>query len=222
MFQYAEDFFRERIEKEEELKKEKEHEKHQLAGKLNIITEYDYYKKRIQDTKIGIGVMAITIVLVGGLFLLCGTTAELLILAVLFAMAGTGIFLPKEFRKLRKLKKEFKKFSKKEVNEFKENEENMKELYHKLEKEMTSIQNSIDQYKKELERISVVEEFYNSNDINQPLYQADTKEEYDLLTKTQQKGTTPFEEFLNESVNYEDVHLEVREIGKKPKYLIRK
>lgn len=222
MLQYAEDFFRERIEKEEELKKEKEHEKHSIAGKLNTITEYDYLKAEIRDAKIGISAKLFVMLIIGMLFLWCGITSEIIILTAVYELGVAIVFLPKDLHKLIKRKKEFKQFSKEEVNKLKENEESMKELYEKLEKEITSSQSLIDQYKKELERISVVEEFNDSGAMNQPFYQADTKEEYDLLTKTQQEGTIPFEEFLNERVNYEDVHLGVREIGKKPKYLIRK
>lgn len=222
MFQYAKDFFKGKIEQEKNLKEQKEFEKHQLARKLDTITEYSYLKAQIIDTRIGIGIIFFAMLLAAWAFLSMALTTEMIGLTIIFESAVGAIFLPKKILKLSKSKKEYKKFSKKEVNELKENEENMKELYHKLEKEMTSSQNSIDQYEKELEKISVVEEFNDSGAMNQPLYQADTKEEYDLLTKKQEKAIMPFEEFLNESVNYEDVHLEVREIGKKPKYLIRK
>ncbi len=42
----------------------------------------------------------------------------------------------------------------------------MKELYKKLEKEITSSQRSIDQYEKELGEISIVEKFKNTNSMN--------------------------------------------------------
>lgn len=222
MFQYAKDFFKGKIEQEKNLKEQKEFEKHQLARKLDTITEYSYLKAQIIDTRIEIGMIFAAMLLAAWAFLSLALTAGMIGFTMIFDCAIGAIFFPKRFHKLRKLKKEFKKVSKEEVNELIKNEENMKELYHKLEKEMTSSQNFIDQYKKELEKISVVEEFNDSGAMNQPLYQADTKEEYDLLTKKQEKSIMPFEEFLNESVNYEDVHLEVREIGKKPKYLIRK
>lgn len=222
MFQYAKDFFKGKIEQEKNLKEQKEFEKHQLARKLDTITEYSYLKAQIIDTRIEIGMIFAAMCLGGWAFLSMALTTEMIGLTIIFESAVGAIFLPKTILKLSKSKKEYKKFSKKEVNELKENEENMKELYHKLEKEMTSSQNSIDQYEKELEKISVVEEFNDSGAMNQPLYQADTKEEYDLLTKKQEKAIMPFEEFLNEKVNYENIHLEVSEVDSKPKYLVRK
>lgn len=222
MFQYAKDFFKGKIEQEKNLKEQKEFEKHQLARKLDTITEYSYLKAQIIDTRIEIGMIFAAMLLAAWAFLSLVLTAGMIGFTMIFDCAIGAIFSPKRFHKLRKLKKEFKKVSKEEVNELIKNEENMKELYHKLEKEMTSSQNFIDQYKKELEKISVVEEFNDSGAMNQPLYQADTKEEYDLLTKKQEKSIMPFEEFLNEKVNYENVHLEVSEVDNKPKYLVRK
>lgn len=76
------------------------------------------------------------------------------------------LFFVKKISWVKKCKKELKNFSQEEVDEFRENEESMKELYKKLEKEITSSQRSIDQYEKELGEISIVEKFKNTNSMN--------------------------------------------------------
>ena len=108
------------------------------------------------------------------------------------------------------------------MDELRENEESMKELYQRLEKEITNSQRLIDQYEQELGEIAIIEKFKNSNTMNQPFYQADTEEEYNQLLNTQVKTEMTLNEFLNERVNYENIHLEAQEVDFKTKCLIKK
>lgn len=223
-------FFRRKNKKRKRNQGKKEHEKDKIAGKLNTITEYNHLKKQIHYIKIWIGAIGFELFIMTCLLLSCG------IMIAMFDLAVVAIFFPIKFLMLEKCKKEFKKFSQEEVNELRENEENMKELYKKLEKEITSSQRSIDQYEKELGEISIVEKFKDSNSMNQPFYQADTEKEYNQLLNAQIKPEitlneflnekrnckTAFDAFLNEKANYENIHLEVQEVDCKAKCLIKK
>lgn len=236
MFQYAKDFFKEKIKKEKEIKEKREKEKKNIEEKLNVIKRYDDLKEEIKSIKGEIVMIFALMLLMTGLFLLASTALEMVYLIVGYNFVVAVLFLPKGFYNLKKCKKEYKKFSQEEVDELRENKESMEELYKKLENEITSSQRSINQYKKELVKISEVEDFKDSNSMNQPFYQADTEKEYSQLVNTQikpemtleeflnekEKHKATFDEFLNERVNYEDVHLEVREIDSKARCLVKK
>ncbi|MDE6477524.1 MAG: hypothetical protein K2L48_05120 [Mycoplasmoidaceae bacterium] len=92
MLQYAKKALVDKIKKEKEVKRKKEQEKHNIAGKLNKITEYDNLKETIKIVKEGIGVIALALVIVMGLFSLCGITVALIIV---YDSAMAVIFLPK-------------------------------------------------------------------------------------------------------------------------------
>lgn len=222
MFQYAKEVLKKKVKKEKEILEKKEHEKHKIGGKLSTIVEYDHIKKEIHDTKIEIAGIFLLAIVVGGLFLLAGTTVELISLAIAYALAAVAIFVPKRIRNLKKYKTQLGKNSQEEVDELRKNEERMKEDYKKLEQEMNHSQKSINQYEVELEEISVVERFQEKQHSNPLFYQADTKEEYNLLKKKQEQEMMPFEEFLNEPIDYGNVQLEVSEVDRREKVFMKR
>lgn len=63
--------------------------------------------------------------------------------------------------------------------------------------------------------------FHNDN-YQKPLYQATIAEEYEFLMDEQKKAEAYLEEFLNEPIDYEKIHLEVNQIDEgQPKRLIK-
>lgn len=170
-FQYAKEVLKKKVKKEKEILEKKEHEKHKIGEKLSTIVEYDHIKKEIHDTKIEIAGIFLLAIVVGGLFLLAGTTVELISLAIAYALAVVAIFVPKRIRNLKKYKTQLGKNSQEEVDELRKNEERMKEDYKKLEQEQEMM---------------------------------------------------PFEEFLNESIDYGNVQLEVSEVDRREKVFMKR
>ncbi len=225
MFQYAKKFFTDKIKKEKELEFRAIQNRNDINIKMNRINKYNQLKKDIKDIKIEIAGIIALMIIITGLFLSFGLTSQVILLAAFYDAVVAAFFLPKKFRDLKKYKKEYNGISKEEINELKEKEESMRELSKTLENEINSRQDSINQYKDELGKISEmekVEEAKSKNTMNNAFYQADTEEEYHELLDRKEKCEMAFDEFLNEKVDYEDVHLGVRKIENPVKCLVKK
>jgi len=218
MFQYAKEIFTEEIKKDKKLKAQCEQEKNEIDEKRNKIKRYDTLKNRIKGIKQEIGFMAFLLLAIGGLFLLYDAA----ILAVVYGALGAALLLPSKFRKLTRCIKEYQQFSEEEIHELRESENSMIESLQRLESKIITIDKSISRYEQELAKVSVVEEFENAHSRELPLYQADTKEEYDELIDQHKKCRVAFEEFKDEKVDYSNAHLEVRCVDTDAKYLVKK
>lgn len=220
IYQYAIHTLTEKIKNEKKIKEEKEQEQKSIETKLNQIRTYNNLKEKIKIHKTEIGLVGVVMLLVACLFPILVMPEGLYLIGFYEIMCGC--FALGKIRKLRNCKKAIKINVFKGINELIENQESMEELSENLEKEIENREAVINEYEVELEKVSLLDEFQNKELYNQPFYQANTEEEYELLRRRQDKEMMPFEEFLNEPVDYGNIHLEVSEMDQSKKVFVKR
>jgi len=219
MYQYAIHTLTEKIKNEKKIKEEKEQEQKSIETKLNQIRTYNNLKEKIKIHKTEVGLVGVVMLLVACLFPILVMPEGLYLIGFYEIMCGC--FALRKIRKLRNCKKAIKINVFKGINELIENQESMEECSENLEKDIENRKRVIHEYEEELKNISIMDEFESNKLYNQPFYQADTKEEYELLRRKQDKEMMPFEEFLNEPVDYGNIHLEVSEMEQSKKVFVK-
>lgn len=183
MYQYAEEKLKKDLEKEEIKKNQKEQELQEIKDKLDCITSYDILDNQ-QFNNIGLAIACIPLgclflspgvyALVKSLFMSSSLGIKLLIIITGLMGAGflwVGKYYVKEWVSTAKQMKTLKQ---KGVKKFKKQ---ISELFDKkltLEKEASTIQSKMDKIIEVLNHIDFFKET-----VNDPFYQADTKEEYE-------------------------------------------
>ena len=220
MFQYLINTLTEKIKNEKVNLEEKEQEKENIENKLSLIETYNDLKEKIKIFRVRTGLGGGSMLLLGGLSL----TLEMpvgMYLALYFVIMG-GCLVFEKIHQLRDFKKAIRMNFFEGINKLIENQESMEERSQSLKKDIENRKRVIHGYEEELKRVSIMDEFERNQLYNQLLYQADTREEYELLRRKQEQEMMPFEEFLNESVDYGNVHLEVSEVDRSQKVFVKK
>ncbi len=220
MFQYLINTLTEKIKNEKVNLEEKEQEKENIENKLSLIETYNDLKEKIKIFRVRTGLGGGSMLLLGGLSL----TLEMpvgMYLALYFVIMG-GCLVFEKIHQLRDFKKAIRMNFFEGINKLIENQESMEERSQSLKKDIENRKRVIHGYEEELKRVLIMDEFERNQLYNQLLYQADTKEEYELLRRKQEQEMMPFEEFLNESVDYGNVHLEVSEVDRSQKVFVKK
>ena len=220
MFQYVIDTLTEKIKNEKVNLEEKKQEKESIEKKLNLIRTYNDLKKSIKVLKVDVGMYGAYMLLVGFLFLSLEVPGGLYL--TLSYDGLVGCLALQKVCKLKNVKKAMRINCFKDIDKSIENQESMEELSKNLEKDIENKERVIHEYEEELKRVSIVDEFESNPLYNQPLYQADTKEEYELLRRKQAQEMMPFEEFLNEPVDYGNIHLQVSKMDRDKKVFVKK
>lgn len=220
MFQYLINTLTEKIKNEKVNLEEKEQEKENIENKLSLIETYNDLKEKIKIFRVRTGLGGGSMLLLGGLSL----TLEMpvgMYLALYFVIMG-GCLVFEKIHQLRDFKKAIRMNFFEGINKLIENQESMEERSQSLKEDIENRKRVIHGYEEELKRVLIMDEFERNQLYNQLLYQADTKEEYELLRRKQEQEMMPFEEFLNESVDYGNVHLEVSEVDRSQKVFVKK
>lgn len=123
-----------------------------------------------------------------------------------------------------KLKKEYQGISQEEVKRFESEKEQKQELVKALKKDYQKVNKEILDLESMRDWIAETENMNLANYQTDSFFQADTKEEYEYLEKQKEYYNQLLDEFLEEKVNYSEVHLEDQEhkIGKVSKKILIK
>ncbi len=212
MYKFAKDKLTKELEEKEIRNNELEKEKNKIIEKLEMIKDYDnlsFFQRRYITSII------ILMVLAG----LLGVSA----VAVIVKIAGLGakimgiglgmiaIFLEHigkcNIETERSNAKEIQNLKQQGVEEYKKEEDELRNKGTELSHEQFPIQMEI----KEISAILKHIDFFNrSKDVF--FYQADTEKEYQAKLGDKLKYEQMFKDYLNEPVNYEDIHLEVTQL----------
>ena len=191
MFQYLINTLTEKIKNEKVNLEEKEQEKENIENKLSLIETYNDLKEKIKIFRVRTGLGGGSMLLLGGLSL----TLEMpvgMYLALYFVIMG-GCLVFEKIHQLRDFKKAIRMNFFEGINKLIENQESMEERSQSLKKDIENRKRVIHGYEEELKRVSIMDEFERNQLYNQLLYQADTREEYELLRRKQEQEMMPFE-----------------------------
>jgi len=244
MIRKAEPVLEKKLDDEKRLQEKATHDMHDIRRRLSELEDYDYASKGIKRGKIFIAfIIAILLAETGGILYVATTTGIPFIIGLGATVTVDG-WIVKESKRVitnfidgiqtRKVLSQ----NLEEINETRENLESMKERCKKIESEIRNREELISEYEKAIEEIStreeliseyekaikefLTEEFQKKIQSNQLFYQADMKEEDCLLKREQAKEISPFEAFLNEPVNYGNIHLEVSAVEDNQRVFIKK
>lgn len=183
MYQYAEEKLKKDLEKEEIKKNQKEQELQEIKDKLDCITSYDILDNQ-QFNNIGLAIASIPLgcvflspivyALVKSVFISLSLGLKLIIIITgLIGMCGLwiGKYYIKEWVSTAK---EMKSLKQKGVKQFKKQISELLDKKLTLEKESSIIQGKMNKIIEVLNHIDFFKET-----VNDPFYQADTKEEYE-------------------------------------------
>lgn len=207
MYQYAEEQLTEELEEKKIIEKEIDSELKDVIRELENIIDYDSLRSETVSIVLTIAAIIIGVssgvAAIGLIWKVSALGAKLLGIVIGVISGGCFVYVKKGIewvldstKKIRNLKRQGIKESKKQQNE-------LFEKKVKLGKEKDNVQREINKINTNLDQIKIYQRI-----MNDPFYLADTQEEYELLTGKRQV----LDEFLNERINYSNVHLEVKEI----------
>lgn len=206
MFQYAKEKLTKKLEEKNRIRLQKEQELKEIEEKLESICSYDDLKSN-QAIYYIIG-LSIGII---GLFNLITNVGE----AFFVGGLSLGDICPIIFsiiiiKNIRSNAKEIKVLKQQGVKRFIKEETKLRDKKLALEKECNNIQERIDKIVEVLENIN-----FSEKSVSDPFFQADTEEEYGnykAIFETEEKGEQLFQNYLDEKIDYENVHLNVDQI----------
>lgn len=211
MFQYAKMEIEKQINKSLNKQREIETEMNEIKEKKKLIERHETVKHSIKFRKkalIRIVIVCTSIVIVGVVGLAIVTQLSVIktiILSTFLELLSVLVFGTPIVVELCKAKKQHKEISQEEYEKLKSEEEKNLQLEMSLEKDYAEIEAKVTELEDTLAWIEKTESMHYQTE---PFFQADNSQQYEYLTKKKKYWEQLLGQYLEEKINYSEVHLQ--------------